>query len=145
MIQENIIQEEKTIINRCLGYTKSNKKCRAKINKDAFFCCSSHEPYNIDVFEKGCFMCMEKIYCNSNDIIFFKCKHVIHRKCYDEWITFSKKNESPICIICRKEVYSTKDKKDDNNNNNNIIKNKKKVIINKNPNNSNIIDVLFNI
>jgi len=96
-----------TYANRCIAITKNNKKCRAKINKDSFFCCPSHEPYNIDLFEKGCFMCMEKIE-KSSEIIYFECKHLFHKPCYLEWLTYST-YEKPICLICRNDVIVNKD------------------------------------
>ena len=58
-------------MNRCLGYTKNSKKCRAKtVNK--LFCCSNHEPINNDILERGCFICMEKIEKTNKIVHSFK-------------------------------------------------------------------------
>ena len=89
--------------NRCNGYTKTGKKCRTKlIEKGKFYCCKNHEPHNMDIFSSGCFMCCENIE-STKELIYFKCKHIVHRKCYDEWIGYSNYT-NPICMICRKEI-----------------------------------------
>ena len=96
-------------INRCIGYTKNNKKCRAKIlNSDSFFCCTDHEPKNKEILTSSCFMCSENIE-KSSDLVFFKCKHAFHKQCYEEWILFST-YEDLICIICRTPVNFGKNK-----------------------------------
>ena len=111
-------------MNRCLGFTKNNNNCRAKIGPNKMFCCSNHEPINKELIDGCCFMCMEKV-ISPKDIIFFKCKHAFHKECYFEWITYSKE-ETPICLICRTPVLL-----------NNTQKNKDKNILN--------IDVIDNI
>ena len=104
------INEPNTIINRCNGYTKNGKKCRSKLTeKEKFYCCKNHEPHNMDIFSSGCFMCCENIE-STKELIYFKCKHIVHRKCYDEWTEYSNYS-NPICMICRKEI------------NNNIVNN----------------------
>ena len=126
------INQHNTIINRCNGYTKTGKKCRSKLTeKGQFYCCKNHEPLNMDIFSSGCFMCCENVE-STKELIYFKCKHIVHRKCYDEWIGYSNYS-NPICMICRKEI---------NNNvvNNNIVfndskKNKNKVVIKEDYNN----------
>ena len=124
--------------NRCNGYTKTGKKCRTKlIEKGQFYCCKNHEPHNMDIFSSGCFMCCENIE-STKELIYFKCKHIVHRKCYDEWTEYSNYS-NPICMICRKEVHN-------NNVNINIIdskKNKNKVVIKQDYNNN--IDYINNI
>ena len=120
--------------NRCNGYTKARKKCRAKLTeKGKFYCCKNHEPHNMDIFSTGCFMCCENIE-STKELIYFKCKHIVHRKCYDDWTRYSNYSNL-ICMICRKEVH-----------NNNIIdskKNKNKVVIKQDYNNN--IDYINNI
>jgi hypothetical protein len=133
------INQHNTIINRCNGYTKTGKKCRSKLTeKGTFYCCKNHEPLNMDIFSSGCFMCCENVE-STKELIYFKCKHIVHRKCYDEWIGYSNYS-NPICMICRKEI------------NINIIhnsicddskKNKKKVVIKEDYNNN--IDYINNI
>jgi hypothetical protein len=133
------INQSNTIINRCNGYTKTGKKCRSKLpEKEKFYCCKNHEPLNMDIFSSGCFMCCENVE-STKELIYFKCKHIVHRKCYDEWIGYSNYS-NPICMICRKEI---------NNNVNNVNnvnidskKNKKKVVIKEDYNN---IDYINNI
>lgn len=90
------------MVNRCHGYTCTNKKCRAKTKDNELFCCKSHEPINNDIIEK-CFMCMDKIN-DTNEIIYFPCKHAFHKPCYEDWLNFST-YENNICIICRNEVF----------------------------------------
>ena len=92
-------------MNRCIAYNKNNNKCRAKTKNNMLFCCKNHEPLNNDLIENGCFICSEKIE-NSNEIIYFKCKHAFHKSCYIEWLSFSTYERS-ICMICRNEVLDT--------------------------------------
>lgn len=133
------INQDNTIINRCNGYTKTGKKCRSKlIEKGQFYCCKNHEPHNMDIFSSGCFMCCENIE-NTKELIYFKCKHIVHRKCYESWLEFSNYSK-PICMICRKEI--------NNNDIHNSIchdskKNKNKVVIKEDYNNK--IDYINNI
>ena len=131
-----INQPNTTIINRCNGYTKTGKKCRSKLTeKGQFYCCKNHEPLNMDIFSSGCFMCCENVE-STKELIYFKCKHIVHRKCYDDWTRYSNYSNL-ICMICRKEVH-----------NNNIIdskKNKNKVVIKEDYNNNNNIDYINNI
>lgn len=87
-------------MNRCISITKNNKRCRAKTNN--LFCCKSHEPFNKDIIEDGCFLCIEKIE-KSNELLFFHCKHAFHKKCYIEWLNYSTYDEQ-ICIICRRNI-----------------------------------------
>lgn len=89
---------------RCIAINKNNKKCRAKTNNNSFFCCPSHEPINKDLLEEECFLCTEKV-VESYDIIYFKCKHIFHKSCYNEWLRYSTYEES-ICLICR-NIIST--------------------------------------
>ena len=125
--------------NRCNGYTKTGKKCRSKlIEKEKFYCCKNHEPLNMDIFSSGCFMCCENIE-STKELIYFKCKHIVHRKCYESWLEFSNYSK-PICMICRKEI--------NNNDIHNSIchdskKNKNKVVIKEDYNNK--IDYINNI
>jgi hypothetical protein len=96
---------ESRIFNRCIGVTKNNKKCRAKIrdsNNYRFFCCNSHLPINKEIIENGCFLCMEKIK-DEKELLFFNCKHLFHQPCYLEWLKYST-YENPICLICRKDI-----------------------------------------
>ena len=79
-------------MRRCLGFTKTGKKCRSRI-KDGFFC-NSHLPYNFD--EPTCFTCCEDI-SNSNDIIVLECNHFFHKPCFHEWIDHSNNMECPLC------------------------------------------------
>ena len=89
-------------MNRCKGYISATKKCRKRINSNDFYCCKEHEPINSDMVEDGCFMCCEKIN-TTNDILFFKCKHIVHIVCYNKWMDFST-YEIPICMYCRGEI-----------------------------------------
>lgn len=89
---------------RCIAINKNNKKCRAKTNNNSFFCCSSHEPINKELLEEECFLCTEKVLI-PDDIIYFKCKHIFHKSCYNEWLRFSTYEER-ICLICRNIVFN---------------------------------------
>lgn len=96
--------------NRCMGFTINGKRCRTRLRKNQYlFCCENHKPYNSEIIEDGCFCCMEKI-INHKDGILFKCKHLVHKKCFEEWIKNST-YETPICIICRGEVYNNNKKR----------------------------------
>jgi hypothetical protein len=90
-------------MNRCIGFTKNNYKCRAKTKNNNLFCCKSHEPLNKEILENNCFMCMDKI-INKNEILYFKCRHIVHKPCYLEWLEYSTYSE-PICIICRSNTF----------------------------------------
>jgi hypothetical protein len=92
---------------RCIAINKNNKKCRVKTNNNSFFCCKSHEPINKELLEDGCFLCMEKIE-KVNDLIYFNCKHIIHKTCYKEWLKYSTYDEN-ICLLCRNIVFEKKD------------------------------------
>jgi len=114
-------------INRCIGYTKNNKKCRAKIFNNNFFCCTDHEPKNREILTSNCFMCYEKIE-KSSDLLFLKCRHAFHKQCYEEWIVFSTYDEL-ICMICRSSTNLhkfLKKKEDENNEKQVLVKYKKK-------------------
>ena len=112
-------------MNRCIAYNKNNNKCRAKTKNNLLFCCNDHKPLNNDLINDGCFICSEKIN-NSNDIIYFKCKHAFHKPCYIEWLSYSTYEKS-ICMICRNEVL-----------NDNIKKKNKKIYEKINISNSNV-------
>ena len=134
--------ENEIIKKRCNGYTKTNKKCRNIIKENQnFYCCKDHEPYNMDIFQNGCFICSENIN-SSKELIYFKCKHIVHRTCYNEWLKYSK-YDNPICILCRKEIRNNNNIIV-NNNINYIKKNDKKVFIIKDyENNINYINNLL--
>ena len=102
MINHDTCIFEKNIVNRCHGYTKNNRKCRAKTPDNKLFCCTAHEPINNDIILDGCFLCSENIE-TTNEIIYFRCKHAFHKPCYMEWSGYST-YDTPICIICRNEV-----------------------------------------
>jgi hypothetical protein len=92
-------------IRRCIGYSKNGKKCRAIINgnrEDNFFCCDAHRPYNMDLFDTGCCICSTMEY-GKGEVKMFRFGHVVHKKCYDEWLQHST-YESRICFICRYEI-----------------------------------------
>jgi hypothetical protein len=117
-------------MNRCIGYTKTNKKCRniLKNAKYNYFCCEEHLPYNIDILEDGCFLCMETN-LKKEDLKMLKCKHLVHNSCFEEWKKHSTYDED-ICIICRRELILKNEKKSDEERG--YIINSKKVKINLN-------------
>lgn len=90
--------------NRCIGLTKNNKRCRAKINCDKLFCSNSHYPFNADIVEDCCFICQEKVK-TPNEILFFKCRHAFHKPCFIEWLQYST-YENIVCLYCRSIVCS---------------------------------------
>lgn len=94
-------------MNRCI-FIKNNKECRVKTKNNNLFCCKSHEPFNNEIVNDGCFICTDKIE-KSNEILYFKCNHAVHKPCYNKWLDYSTYNE-PICIICRKITYSNTNK-----------------------------------
>ena len=94
-------------MNRCIAINKNNKKCRAKTKNNDLFCCSAHYPINTELVTEGCFICNEKI-INSNELIYFNCKHAFHRPCYNEWLQYST-YANPICLLCRKDIIINKD------------------------------------
>ena len=94
-------------MNRCISYTKNKKKCRAKTDK--FFCCASHEPLNSDLLVDGCFICMENI-DKSSDILFLRCRHVFHKKCFFEWSSSYSTYEEFVCLLCRNPCFHLKKK-----------------------------------
>jgi len=94
-------------MNRCPSITKNNKRCRSKLKNNDLFCCTGHEPINNEIIKDGCFLCMEKIE-NSNDILFFKCKHAFHKPCYIDWLNYSTYLDK-ICMICRNNIHCKKD------------------------------------
>lgn len=96
-------------MNRCIAYNKNNKKCRAKLTNGNFFCCEAHYPINIELIDDGCFICTEKIE-SIEDMYYFKCKHIMHKKCYNEWLEYSN-YDNLICMLCRGEVLKEPPKK----------------------------------
>lgn len=96
-------------MDRCIAFNKNNKRCRAKLLNGQLFCCESHKPINDNLIEDGCFICCEKI-TSVKDLYYFKCKHIMHKKCFDEWQKFSN-YETPICMICRGDVLKKPEKK----------------------------------
>jgi hypothetical protein len=106
---ENIEKNIDGCMNRCIGYNKNNRKCRAITKNNSLFCSPCHEPLNRELIDGECFMCIEKV-TKSSDIIFFKCKHAFHKECYFEWVERSN-NINPICMLCRNEIDFLKDKK----------------------------------
>ncbi len=104
-------EELNVSVNRCIGITKNNKKCRTRLKPHQYlFCCDAHKPLNNEILEDGCFCCMEKI-INHKDGIFFKCKHLVHKSCFLDWSKNNSTYETPICLICRAEVYNSNKKK----------------------------------
>ena len=102
-------------MNRCMGFTKNNKRCRAKINiqdgqdgqyEKKYFCCESHEQINKDIIGNQCFMCMD-IISDIKQFVIFRCKHMFHKECYYEWSKFSGESEN-ICMICRTPILHSK-------------------------------------
>jgi hypothetical protein len=119
--------------NRCV-YIKNNKQCRAKTKNNDLFCCKNHEPINKELVENGCFICMEKIE-KSNELLYFKCHHAVHKPCYIDWLEFST-YEEPICVICRNVTYPRKIEH---------TKTKKYKLVEDNTNIKNILSILKNI
>ncbi len=95
--------------NRCVGLTKSGKRCRTRLSENQYlFCCDDHKPYNTEILEDGCFCCTEKI-VNHKDAYFFRCKHMVHKECYNDWVKSDhNRYEMPICIVCRSPIYKPK-------------------------------------
>ena len=120
-------------MDRCIAFNSHNKRCRAKLFDNKFFCCESHKPLNNNLIEDGCFICMEKI-TSVKELYYFKCKHIVHKTCYDEWLKYSN-YPSSICMLCRGEVFKKPKKK---------IKTRDLGILNKNyyKKMSNIIEVI---
>jgi hypothetical protein len=98
------------IRNRCIGFTKNNNKCRAITKDGSLFCSEVHKPLNNEILKDGCFICMEQIK-NKNEILYFKCKHIFHKPCYNEWLNDFSTYDKPICMICRSNTF----KKEENN------------------------------
>lgn len=111
-LEFNNFKEISQSVDRCVGYTKSGKKCRTRLRKNQYlFCCEDHKPYNKEILVDGCFCCTDKI-INHKDAILFKCKHLVHKSCYLDWAKGeSNTYENPICIICRKSVFNENHKK----------------------------------
>jgi hypothetical protein len=96
-------------MNRCIAINKNNKKCRAKLKTNSFFCCLSHEPINKELLEDGCFCCSEKIK-SPNELLYFHCKHIFHKICYKEWLQYSTYVDS-ICLVCRNTIVKKESQK----------------------------------
>ncbi len=113
-------------MNRCIGITKTGKKCRAPVKEEReckYYCCKAHEPFNMDFFEMGCFICGESEFKKGSDLVHLKCGHVLHKPCYTEWFIEHSTYDSKVCMICRNEVHKKieEEMKD-------FVKNKKGVI-----------------
>lgn len=95
-------------MNRCIAFNKNNKRCRAKCGND-LFCCAEHEPINKDLITKGCFVCSDKME-KTEDLIYFRCKHCFHKKCFIDFLKYST-YDKPVCLICRSEVLQNSSNK----------------------------------
>lgn len=117
-------------MERCIGITKTKKRCRMKLIKSVYnyFCCENHLPYNTDFFEDGCMLCMEKD-INKEDIKILKCNHVIHAPCFEEWKKHSTYTED-ICILCRQAVIQQIKGKSDEERGYKINQKKVKILVN---------------
>ncbi len=96
-------------MSRCIGITKTGKKCRAPVKEEReckYYCCKAHEPYNMDFFQMGCFICGESEFKKGIELEHLKCGHVLHKSCYTEWFIEHSTYQSKVCMICRNEVYS---------------------------------------
>jgi hypothetical protein len=97
---------------RCAGINKEGKRCRTRLRKNQYlFCCDEHRPINKDMIEDGCFCCSEKL-VNHKDALIFRCKHMVHKECYYEWLRVSG-SEVTICMMCRQPVLHTKSVSED--------------------------------
>ncbi len=93
-----------TLRNRCAGYTINGKRCRTRLKETQYlYCCEAHKPLNDTILEEGCFCCCEPL-INHKDVIHFKCKHLMHKKCYYQWIKENSNYDEPICLLCRQSV-----------------------------------------
>jgi hypothetical protein len=98
-------------MNRCIGYTKTGKKCRAPLKGDRkYFCCESHKPYNKEIVEEeGCCICSENDF-KKGELRMYRCGHAVHKECYQEWLKFSTYKE-PVCMVCREPIEKKLEKK----------------------------------
>ncbi len=98
-------------MNRCIGYTKTGKKCRAPLKEGRkYFCCDSHKPYNKEIIEEdGCCICSETDF-KKGELKMYRCGHAVHKECYQEWLKFSTYKES-VCMVCREPIEKKLEKK----------------------------------
>ena len=98
-------------MNRCIGYTKTGKKCRAPLKEGfKYFCCENHKPYNKEIVEEdGCCICSETDF-GKGELRMYRCGHAVHRECYQEWLKFSTYKES-VCMVCREPIEKKLEKK----------------------------------
>ena len=97
-------------MNRCIAFTKNKKKCRGKCPPGEFFCSESHRPLNYNTITECCPLCVDTIE-TPKELYYFHCKHVVHKKCYNNWMPYST-YENPVCIFCRQNVFEHLKKKD---------------------------------
>ncbi len=112
MNDESIFAElgKLNVRNRCMGLKKDGKHCRTRLTKNQYlFCCEAHKPLNRDIMEDGCFCCTEKL-VNHKEVLYFRCRHAVHKSCYYEWMKTSE-NEVAICMLCRTPVFQSSSKK----------------------------------
>ena len=84
-------------MQRCIGYTKNKKKCRTRTKND-YFCCSNHEPYNLQDILKKCYICCEQL--TVKELTILKCGHAHHTKCLHQLL-----QKTNVCPYCRNEIY----------------------------------------
>ena len=92
-------------MNRCIGFNKFKKRCRAPISsnrENQFFCCKSHEPFNMEIFEDGCFICGETE-IKKEEYKMAQCDHLIHKPCHEKWLEHSTYAED-VCYMCRQKI-----------------------------------------
>ncbi len=91
-------------MNRCIAYTKNKKRCRGKCAENEFFCSEIHKPLNYNTITECCPICIEPIE-DTKSLYYFKCKHIAHKKCYDNWLLYAT-YKTPVCMFCRQNVSS---------------------------------------
>ena len=101
-------------MNRCIGYTKTEKKCRAPVSEtreNKYFCCKNHEPFNMDFFKDGCFICSDTE-IDKKELKLLKCGHIMHQPCFEEWLKDHSTYDGRICLVCRYEIDKRNDQFD---------------------------------
>jgi len=97
-------------MNRCIGYNKYNKRCRTRIESTRFFCCESHEPINKEILSEPCIMCSQNV--TPDEITILKCNHAFHKKCLNEFFSYTQTESCLLCPMCRHEINTPSEKKD---------------------------------
>ena len=114
------VQFAKKFCKKCYVWSNSTiehcndcNKCYINLTEKIYHChgcnkCYYKNPFNyhkcsLNQGDYECQICFEKLKMSNQEYFYLKCNHIIHKKCYNEYLKSCKNNEKlPTCCLCRK-------------------------------------------